>query len=157
MGGRFWHGDMKPANMLVSADRIRLIDPVARPSREERCGGPHSFMTVRYNPKAYVRAFADTFGLALCMLELLCDEQPFGGFVRLTDERAFDLMDGGNKKTQGSARHKLKQSLERFKVKWVEHPMVDWLLSWLDADISNFESALAAEVRLQYTEKNYDA
>eukprot|EP00746_Dinoflagellata_sp_MGD_P017198 gnl/MRDRNA2_/MRDRNA2_139310_c0_seq1.p1 gnl/MRDRNA2_/MRDRNA2_139310_c0~~gnl/MRDRNA2_/MRDRNA2_139310_c0_seq1.p1 ORF type:complete len:257 (+),score=40.18 gnl/MRDRNA2_/MRDRNA2_139310_c0_seq1:22-771(+) len=159
--GRFWHGDMKPANMLISANEIRLIDPVARPSRQEQCMGPHSFMTVRYNPKAYVRAFADTFGLALCMLEILCDDQPFGRFVRLTDEEAFDVTDGPHNETRGTAKHVLRQCLERFKAKWAEHPMVDWLLSWLDADISNFHMALtnkhSAEVELQHTEKNYNA
>lgn len=103
--GAFCHGDIKPANLMcrlhasrapgqthAAAGRdavgIRLIDPVVMPQQPQQ---PQHYIaqhycTVRYNPKAYTHAFADTLGLALCMLEILCDEQPFESFVRSVGE-----------------------------------------------------------------------
>ena len=74
-------------------------------------------------PHVLPQVFADTFGLALCMLEVLCNEQPFQGFVR---EREPDVDRG------------LQRRLADFKAQWAEHPMVHWLCEWIDTDITHF-------------------
>merc|ERR1712070_1022544 len=105
-----------------------------------------------------MNVFADTFGLALCMLEILCDEQPFGGFVRSTDDQALDLKVDAESGRTANMDKVLKQCLDRFREKWAGNPMVDWLLSWLDMDVRNVQqSSSFAALAEHCSARHYDA
>ena len=79
----FYHGDLKPDNIVVAGDRLWLIDPALRPISYTGAdgyltgSGPHTTITVAYNPLGVRGAQADTAALAITLFELLTGQQPF--------------------------------------------------------------------------------
>lgn len=71
---RFYHGDIKPENIILEATtgRFRLVDPAAREPAAET-------MTPAYNPLLVLPSWADTHALALLVLELFAGFPPFAG------------------------------------------------------------------------------
>jgi len=80
---RFFHGDLKPENLVVTPGRLRLIDPACRQETAQP-GAPPLLTTgtVAYNPLGRTGAAADTSALALVLLELMTGLQPFARRVR---------------------------------------------------------------------------
>ena len=72
--GDFFHGDLKPENVLVTPHRLRLVDPAFR-------GGPDapltSVLSIPYNPLGFSGEQADTCALAITLLEAFTGLQPF--------------------------------------------------------------------------------
>ena len=70
----FWHGDLKPENIIVGADgRCRLIDPAITFGAYRMA----RTLTVQYNPLGLESQQADTFSIATIAVEILTGEQPF--------------------------------------------------------------------------------
>ena len=76
--GTFFHGDLKPENLIVTPTRLRLIDPALRTP----AFGVTMTTTLAYNPFARTGPEADTTALAITLLELLTGENPFRGLRR---------------------------------------------------------------------------
>lgn len=73
----FWHGDLKPENIIVgSGGRCRLIDPAIGLSETGEWGVGRT-LTVQYNPLGLVGEQSDTFSAATIAVELLTGEHPF--------------------------------------------------------------------------------
>lgn len=70
----FYHGDIKPENMLLAGERLRLIDPALRTSGDGELSGT---LTLAYNPLALRGEAADTFAISTVMFELMTEQQPF--------------------------------------------------------------------------------
>jgi serine/threonine protein kinase len=85
----FFHGDLKPENILVTPTRLRLIDPAYRGEP----GAPlRATMSVPYNPLGLTGMAADTGALAITLLELLTDVNPYRTLAEpLTVRAARDL------------------------------------------------------------------
>ncbi len=71
--GAFFHGDLKPENIVVTPTRLRLIDPALRTPID----GVTMTTTLAYNPFARTGPEADTTAMAITLLELLTGENPF--------------------------------------------------------------------------------
>lgn len=70
---RFFHGDLKPENLILSGARLRAIDPALRRS----VGRLRATLTLAYNPRALTGEEADTCALSLTLLEALFEQTPF--------------------------------------------------------------------------------
>jgi len=73
----FWHGDLKPENIIVvPGGRCRLIDPAIGFAFAEEWSVGRT-LTVQYNPLGLAGEQSDTFSLATIAMELLTGEHPF--------------------------------------------------------------------------------
>ena len=71
----FYHGDVKPENLIVShSDRLRLIDPAMRRNTDYGFG---MTLTPAYNPLGLTGPQADTFAVAAMIVELFLGRPPF--------------------------------------------------------------------------------
>jgi len=119
----FWHGDLKPENMIISRTSeliIRPIDPInALPNKNSSVLPLMGIFTVSYNPKGYLKERADAFGLALVIFEIYTGDQPFKGYKRLE-------WDG-----QEDKKHPLIMTLESYFLKYYDDEFANWLLGWI--------------------------
>lgn len=70
---RFFHGDLKPENLVFIGGRLRAIDPALR----RPVGRLQATLTLAYNPVALSGEQADTCALSLTLLEALFGRVPF--------------------------------------------------------------------------------
>lgn len=75
----FYHGDLKPENIIMAEGRFRPIDPALRPDDSRPLAAT---LTVPYNPLGLRGERADTFAIAAILLEIVTGEAPFGGYSR---------------------------------------------------------------------------
>lgn len=73
----FYHGDLKPENLIILRDGFRLIDPALRPDVTRPL---RTTISVAYNPLGLGDERADTLAIAVMLFELLTGVQPFVGF-----------------------------------------------------------------------------
>jgi serine/threonine protein kinase len=69
----FIHGDLKPENIIVTADRWRIIDPALRGD----VGSVSRVATRAYNPTIDFSAQSDLRALAIILFEIVAGWQPF--------------------------------------------------------------------------------
>lgn len=84
---RFFHGDLKPENLVFTGDRLRAIDPALR----RDTGRLRATVTLAYNPAALTGEQADTCALSLTLLEALFDRLPFNGLRQPLDRVALSV------------------------------------------------------------------
>lgn len=75
--GTFFHGDLKPDNIILCGDRLRCIDPSARP---ETVPGLRGTTTVAYNPFGLAGESADVLALTLTLLEVRYGLAPYATY-----------------------------------------------------------------------------
>ena len=107
----FFHGDLKPENIVVTRERLRLIDPAFR-------GGAQTplvaTLSVPYNPLGLAGERADTGALAITLLELVTGLQPFLARARVDLAQPLPL--------EAYADAASRDPLVRKLVRWVAEP-----------------------------------
>lgn len=96
----FFHGDLKPENVIVNGQKIHLIDPVPRICNDRsRSSDPDEveistksigkvdeqfrLLTIQYNPFALSGIRADTLAISIMILEVLLKSHPFSNLATL--------------------------------------------------------------------------
>lgn len=127
----FYHGDLKPENIVATSRGFRLIDPALRRAAAPRPGTSlEATLTAPYNPLGLTDETADTGAIAIMLFEFLSGEHPFGdlhtplldgfgAFVRGEDEqrrRAASLL-----RIERFARHRQDARLDQL-LDWIAAP-----------------------------------
>jgi len=130
---KFNHCDLKPDNIIVNIEggtpTFKLIDPLPKERKEkynflverwDRAAHPiRSFLTVAYNPKAYMGPVADSFGMAVILLEMATDKNPFSNYERKTWSGEED------------SEHPLEKTLHSLVIEYKKDQFVSWTLEWM--------------------------
>jgi len=77
----FFHGDIKPENIIINNDKVHMIDPVPRfENTLKKAYNPLKLLTIQYNPYALSGVCSDTLAVTIMIIEVLLKSHPFRDF-----------------------------------------------------------------------------
>jgi len=157
----FFHGDLKPENVIVKGKNIHLIDPVPRilnyPSHPFDSDGAEiltkvirevheqfRLLTIQYNPFAFSGTHADTLSLSIMILEVLLKSHPFRNLLTL-DLHDLNLLNHLTNKNFNEKEINI-QRINKLGLELIKNQLPasvsDLLLSWILSPPATYEEML---------------